>query len=238
MTSGATAGGGNGKADKERILAQSKKTTPLEKARANKKDDNTLVDDPTTGGQVHLENSKPDKDKNAAFKLDPAAADHNGPSLNPPQDPPAPAHKVNPNSARPTNILLQQFPAPVEEGLVAGIRSRLRQFEIGIMAAMGLLWFFFAFGNGKLAFALRTIILSAVTVGAVTSLHLVERQILSNIQQVRMHMERQRGEEHSPPTPESVEWLNSILATTWKLIVRTPSSKLNNRLIFPLATAA
>lgn len=196
---------------------QSKKMTPLEKAKQNKRDD-TVVDDPTTGAPVHLENSKHDKDPKASYKLDPANFDHEGPALNPPTNPQPSSFKVSPKSAPPTNILLQQFPPPVQEGLVNGITARLHQFEYGIMAAMTVLWFFFAFGNGKLSFILRTSVLLAVTFGAVTSIHLIERQILQNISEVRMHMERQRGEEHSPPTPESVEWLNSILASVWKLI--------------------
>jgi Ca2+-dependent lipid-binding protein len=31
-------------------------------------------------------------------------------------------------------------------------------------------------------------------------------------------MHRQRGEKFSPPTPESVEWLNAFIKTIWGLI--------------------
>jgi hypothetical protein len=207
----------DGKEDKDRILAQSKKRTPLEKAKANVRGD-TVVKDPTTGGPVHLENGKPNMDPNLHKKLDPTNFDHKGPSLNPPANPPPSSLHVTPNSAKTTNVLLQKFPPPVEEGLVAGIKSRLLQLEFGVMGAMVLIWFFFAFGGGTLAFLLRTGLLSAVTFAIITALHFVERQILRNISEVRMQMERQRGEENSPPTPESVEWLNSILATVWPLI--------------------
>jgi hypothetical protein len=209
--------GGAGKIEKDRILAQSKKRTPLEQARANRHDD-AVVNDPTTAAPVHLENSKPDGDPNLSKKLDPANFNHRGPALNPPSNPQPSSYHISPNAAKTTNILLQQFPAPVEEDLVVGIQSRLRQLEFGIMGAMTLIWFLFAFGGGKWVFFLRTVMLSTVTFGAVTALHFVERQILRNISEVRMHMERQRGEDHSPPTPESVEWLNSILATVWPLI--------------------
>jgi hypothetical protein len=211
------ANGGDGKTEKDRILAQSKKRTPLEQARANKQDD-AVVNDPTTAAPVHLENSKPDGDPNLFKKLDPANFNHRGPALNPPSNPQPSSYHVSPNAAKTTNILLQPFPAPVGEHLVVGIQSRLRQLEFGVIGAMTLVWFLFAFGGGKLAFSLRTVMLSAVTCGAVTAIHFVERQILRNISEVRMHMERQRGEDHSPPTPESVEWLNSILATVWPLI--------------------
>lgn len=209
-----SSGGGDPKDDKDRILVQSKKQTPLEKAKAAKRDD-TIVNDPTTGGPVHLERSKPDNDPHYNQKLDPANFDHHGAALNPPDMPQPSSLHVNPNSAKPTNVLLQQFPAPVEYGLVAGIRSRLRQLELGVIIATALLWFLFSFGGGKLAFFMRSGAILGVNFGALIALHLVERQILRNISEVRMHMERQRGEQHSPPTPESVEWLNSILATVW-----------------------
>jgi hypothetical protein len=208
---------GAGGADKERILAQSKKRTPLEKARANRQDD-IVVDDPTTAAPVHLEISKPNVDPNLSKKLDPANFNHQGPALDPPSNPQPSSWHVSPNAAKATNILLQSFPAPVEDGLFVGIKSRLRGLEFGVIGAMALVWLLFAFGSGKLAFFLRTAMLSAVGFGAVTALHFVERQIFRNITEVRMHMERQRGENHSPPTPESVEWLNSILATVWPLI--------------------
>lgn len=208
---------GDSKTEKDRILTQSKKQTPLQKARASRRDDH-VVHDPTTGGQVHLENSKPQKDSKLDKKLDPANSDHKGAELSPPQDPQPGPMKVNPHSSKPGNILLQQFPPPVEAGLINGIKSRLHQLELGVMAGMALIWFFLAFGNGAVVFFLRTGVLSTVTFGLVTALHLVERQILRNVSEVRMQMERQRGEEHSPPTPESVEWLNGLLATVWPLI--------------------
>jgi Ca2+-dependent lipid-binding protein len=31
-------------------------------------------------------------------------------------------------------------------------------------------------------------------------------------------MHRQRGEKFSPPTPESVEWLNAFIKTIWGLV--------------------
>ncbi|KAF7968966.1 hypothetical protein HWV62_28761 [Athelia sp. TMB] len=207
-----------GQSDKDRILSQSKKQTPLEKAKASKRDDQ-LVQDPTTGAPVHLEPSRPPPDREAYGKqLDPANPAHAGPALAPPQVPAAPTHKVAPHAAAPGNILLQQFPAPVEPALVAGLTARLRQLEYGVLGGSAALWLAFAFGNGWWVWALRSAVLSCVAFSIVTALHLVERQILRNLAEVRMHMERQRGEAHSPPTPESVEWLNGILATVWPLI--------------------
>ncbi|KZP31751.1 hypothetical protein FIBSPDRAFT_813379 [Athelia psychrophila] len=207
-----------GTSDKERILAQSKKQTPLEQAQAKKRD-GQLVDDPTTGGQVHLEPSKPPKDKETYGKqLDPANMDHAGPALTPPQVSPPPTERIAPHAATPSNILLQQFPPPVEPALLNNLTARLRQLEYGVLGGSVLVWVCCAFGNGFWVWLLRSTVLGAAALGIVIALHLVERQILRNLAEVRMHMERQRGEQHSPPTPESVEWLNGILATVWPLI--------------------
>lgn len=44
------------------------------------------------------------------------------------------------------------------------------------------------------------------------------RKIEKDFEDVRMHMHKQRGEEHSPPMPESVEWLNALISVVWKQI--------------------
>ena len=36
--------------------------------------------------------------------------------------------------------------------------------------------------------------------------------------QIRYDMHRQRGEIYSPPTPESVEWLNNLIKLFWGLV--------------------
>ena len=38
------------------------------------------------------------------------------------------------------------------------------------------------------------------------------------MERVRWETEKRRGEEFSPPTPESVEWLNALLKLVWGLI--------------------
>lgn len=215
--------------EKDHILSQSKKQTPLQKAQEDKRDD-TVVSDPTTGAPVHIEPSKPHHDKNYAEQLDAANVAHPGPALNPPQDPTPGSFKIAPNSAQPTNVLLQRFPAPVEAGLVAGINSRLRQVQLGVVLGIALIWLLLAFENGHVIMALRSGVLATVALSAVTALHLVKRQILRNLSQVRMQMERQRGEEHSPPTPESAEWLNGIIATVWPLVPETLFTSLTDTL--------
>ena len=43
------------------------------------------------------------------------------------------------------------------------------------------------------------------------------RKIEKELERVRMAMHTQRGEELSPPTPESVEWMNALLKVVWGL---------------------
>ena len=50
------------------------------------------------------------------------------------------------------------------------------------------------------------------------ALGLEARKIEQDFEDVRMHMHKQRGEEHSPPMPESVEWLNAMISVVWKQI--------------------
>lgn len=44
------------------------------------------------------------------------------------------------------------------------------------------------------------------------------RKIEKELERVRWDAERQRAEDHSPPTPESVEWMNALLKLVWGLI--------------------
>lgn len=53
---------------------------------------------------------------------------------------------------------------------------------------------------------------------AVTALHLLGQQLKRSLLETRADMERRRGLDHSPPTPESTEWLNALLAGVWPLI--------------------
>ena len=44
------------------------------------------------------------------------------------------------------------------------------------------------------------------------------RKVEKEVERVRMGMHKARGEAHSPPTPESVEWLNGLLKVVWGLV--------------------
>lgn len=44
------------------------------------------------------------------------------------------------------------------------------------------------------------------------------RKITKELERVRMSLHQRRAEHFSPPTPESVEWLNAMLKLVWTLI--------------------
>lgn len=52
-----------------------------------------------------------------------------------------------------------------------------------------------------------------------SAISLVSNGLEKEMERVRMEMHRQRGEEFAPPTPESVEWLNSFVKVVWGLVV-------------------
>lgn len=44
------------------------------------------------------------------------------------------------------------------------------------------------------------------------------RKVEKEIERIRMNMMTQRAESFSPPTPESVEWMNALLKLIWGLV--------------------
>jgi hypothetical protein len=79
-------------------------------------------------------------------------------------------------------------------------------------------WYFIAFGHGVVGFALRSSIVGSIAavswIGAENAIRKVEKEY----ERVRMDLHRQRGEALSPPTPESVEWMNALLKLVWGLV--------------------
>jgi Ca2+-dependent lipid-binding protein len=53
---------------------------------------------------------------------------------------------------------------------------------------------------------------------SVTCVSLMHRNVEKEINRVRADMHRQRGQKFGPPTPESVEWLNSFTSVIWGII--------------------
>lgn len=81
-----------------------------------------------------------------------------------------------------------------------------------------LIWVLVAFSNGWFAFIVRTTVLGAVGYGGAFFAWGAERRLDKEMERVRLEMHRERGEKFSPPMPESVEWLNSLIGTFWGLV--------------------
>lgn len=216
-SSGGGGGGGaagGGQAEKERIKAQ---MAPKEKPAAGfQAQGERLVDDPTTGGKVKIA----DDTKNA--QTDPLKLDsryeggysHNKASEGADHG----TEAVAPNPAEPGNILLQQFPPAVQLESIKKLNAKFQSLAVALGVAMAIAWFFTAFGAGYWRFIIRTSILGGIGIGGWMALGLEARKIEQDFEDVRMHMHKQRGEEHSPPMPESVEWLNAMISVVWKQI--------------------
>ncbi|PWN47037.1 hypothetical protein IE53DRAFT_275014 [Violaceomyces palustris] len=204
---------GGGKEEKERIL---KSHEPKGKANKFEAQGERVVKDPTTGGDVQI------RDASENTKIQPDKLDsrfEGGFSTHIPKDVSKhhPLH-TSPYPAEPTSVLLQQFPPPIQTETMERLTSNFDQLAMGLGAAMAVVWFFTAFGAGWLRFLLRTGILATVGLLGWSGLHLASRKIQKELEAVRMDMHKQRGEKHSPPMPESVEWLNAAIACIWKQI--------------------
>lgn len=124
----------------------------------------------------------------------------------------------SPEPARPGNILLQPFPVPENLKQIDTTTSHLDQLTVVVAVGLLIVWYFVAFGSGAGRFFMRTIVLGAFGLAVWSANHLAKRKIEKGIDAIRLEMHKQRGEEYSPPTPESVEWLNGLLLVVWKLV--------------------
>jgi hypothetical protein len=79
-------------------------------------------------------------------------------------------------------------------------------------------WYFIAFGHGLIGFAFRTSLIAGIAGVAWIGTENAIRKVEKEYERVRMALHRQRGEAHSPPTPESVEWMNALLKLVWGLV--------------------
>lgn len=152
--------------------------------------------------------------------LDPSHAKA-GPALRKPEDPskqdsryPAPA------VADVGNICLQQFPPPLDPVDITHPKSILRTGAAVVTGLCAVIWFFVGFGHSVSwkAFFVRSTLLGAMAAASWVGAENAGRKIEKELERVRMKMHTQRGEEHSPPTPESVEWMNALLKLVWGLI--------------------
>ncbi|SGY31845.1 BQ5605_C002g01266 [Microbotryum silenes-dioicae] len=179
------------------------------------------VMDPVTGQKVVIRDAKLEDFRNPKLfdkdRLDPSKP--GGPSTNIPdaKEGNAPIHDIAPSPVEPGNILMHHFPPPVTDS-VKPIAATLDHYALAIVAGLGVTWFFVAFGSGYYQFVLRSAIIGALAVGVYVSHGIVGRKIEKEFERIRLDMHKQRGEKFSPPTPESVEWLNAFTKVVWTLI--------------------
>ncbi|TKA51956.1 hypothetical protein B0A53_05040 [Rhodotorula sp. CCFEE 5036] len=209
---------------------QIEKEETMKKARANPKPDargfkaegDREVYDPVTGRTVWIRDAKlEDFQKPQLFDpehIDPSKPFKGGPATNlPSQD--AHVHQISPNPVEPTNISLKPFPPPVDtEGLKA-IATTINLYAMATIGGLGVIWFFTAWrGAGWKSFIFFSEVIGAVAICVFFAHGLVIRKIEKEFERVRLYMHQQRGEQYAPPTPESVEWLNSFVKVVWPLI--------------------
>lgn len=198
MAAGQPSGGGAAEKERLKQAAQAPQGKPTDfQAKGRRR-----VTDPTTGGEVEIEDQV-DRDipvdaleskKPGAFSSrPPKIADNYKPLF------------VGPSPAEPTNILLQPFPAPIDTDAFARLEGNFRNLGIALAAALAVVWFFTAFGAGYFRFVLRTGLLVGVGVGGAAALGLSARKIEQDLEAVRAQMHAQRGQAHSlndTPLPE------------------------------------
>ncbi|CAE6349629.1 unnamed protein product [Rhizoctonia solani] len=213
------------KTEKQAVMdrMQGPKEKPTDKVA--KKRGTRTVKDPTTGQMVTIKDAD-FKDYPSQSELDPMS-EEGGPATQPvggrshdlkthiPKQ--LRTSKTAPNPARPGNISLQPYP-PSTPPHMANVLAKLDHLQIAIVVSSVILWFFTAFGRGFFGFFFRSTLIGASAFGLATLASLSQRSLEKEIERVRLDMHRQRGEKFSPPTPESVEWLNAFIKTIWGLI--------------------
>ncbi|KAG8897581.1 hypothetical protein FRC01_011279, partial [Tulasnella sp. 417] len=209
----------SGKEEKEAIMkrSQGKQAKPTDEVEEQRKKGPRMVRDPVTGQMALVKDAK--LEDYQAGKLshldpnDPVA----GPATQAAGNGAVSADKPAPNPAHPGNVLLHTFPPPADVSL-GPFMSQLDRLMYAILGGSALLWFFTAFGHGWKLFFWNSFYISAFACVATTLASLAQRSVEKEVERVRANMHRERGQKFSPPTPESVEWLNAFLQTVWGLI--------------------
>lgn len=152
--------------------------------------------------------------------LDPANSKP-GPALRAPPDPDTQDSRYTaPSSAKVGNISLQPFPPPVSPIDISKSKNILRIGALTLSVASAFLWLIVVFRNNISWFSwfTRSSLIGAIVFFAWVQSENAGRKLEKELQRVRMNMHTQRGEHHSPPTPESVEWLNALLKLVWGFV--------------------
>lgn len=136
--------------------------------------------------------------------LDPAKPEVAGPATNIPDSKGASVQQITPNPVEPSNILLQQFPAPVTDS-VKPIVATIEYYAYAIMAALGGLWFFTAFGSGWMAFLFRSSLFGGLAFCVYVAHGIIGRKVEKEIERIRLEQIKQRGEKVSSAAPAGEE---------------------------------
>ncbi|GAA5879834.1 hypothetical protein JCM8547_005778 [Rhodosporidiobolus lusitaniae] len=229
--------GGSDTGTEGKSAGQSEKDEMMKKARANhqpnakefERQGEREVYDPVTGRNVIVRDARlEDFQKPQLFDpehIDPAKPGIPGPSTNIPggaggnlAHADAPIEHTAPNPIEPTNISLRPFPPAVDQNSLKSITYTINAYALAIIAGLGVVWFFAAWKGGWVSFLFFSQILGAMAVVIFFAHGIVTRKIEKELDRIRLQMHADRGEKFSPPTPESVEWLNAFTKVVWPLI--------------------
>jgi hypothetical protein len=161
--------------------------------------------------------------------IDPSNLNAPGPSTNIPNDQGAganaPISQTSPHPIQPTNIHLRPFPPAVDKNSLKAITYTVNGYATAIIAGLGVIWFFAAWRSGGwIGTIWISQLVGALAVAVFLAHGLVVRKIEKELDRIRLQMHQDRGEQHSPPTPESVEWLNSFVKVFVNLPLLFPSA--------------
>ncbi|PKI83993.1 hypothetical protein MVES1_002031 [Malassezia vespertilionis] len=206
---------GGGEEEKKRIkeAAEESRRGPTNKFTAKGE---RIVKDPVTEREVVISDSEKIGDVDLR-KVD--SRYPNGLSEAPlPADAELSDKYTSPKKVPTSSVLLQPFPAPVETDAMKKLGESFEKVSIVFGIVFFCVWAISAFGRGYIAFFIRTAVIGATCVGGYMAIGIAQRNIHKEFHSLRAGMHAQRGRKWSPPMPESVEWLNGMIAVIWKQI--------------------
>ncbi|KAG9019015.1 hypothetical protein FRB90_007187 [Tulasnella sp. 427] len=209
----------SGKEEKDAIMkrSQGQQAKPTDEVEEQRKKGPRMVKDPVTGQMVLVKDAKLEQYQSGKLNhLDPNDP-KGGPATQAAGTNADSASQPAPDPAHPGNVLIHTFP-PASDVSLGPFMAQLDRLMYAIIGGSTLLWFFTAFGHGWKHFFWTSFYISTFAGAATTLASLAQRGVEKEVERVRANMHRERGQKYSPPTPESVEWLNAFLQTVWGLI--------------------
>ncbi|GAA6035910.1 hypothetical protein JCM8097_005158 [Rhodosporidiobolus ruineniae] len=233
QNTGAGAGAGGetksaGQLQKEEAMEKAKAPTQPTAKNFQRKGEREVFD-PVTGRNVIVRDAKLEDFQNPQLfspeNIDPSKPHLPGPSTNLPKNEGgqgaadiAPLHHTTPNPIEPSNISLRPFPPAVDKNSLKSIVYTINSYALAICGALGVVWFFVAWRGGWASFIFFSQIIGAVAVCVLIAHHVIVRKVEKELERIRLQMHADRGEQYSPPVPESTEWLNAFVKVIWPLI--------------------